>query len=404
MSSESFTQSPHRLSEAELIQKESSEVERRIKIGREQLESIEMPESLKSLVRQSLDTPQLGPYHNEGPEMAAHLGLIIETVDAINSDTFDFHILGLPEKLEEEIKERVTKVIRENYQKMRTYAYLHDLEKLSCMNIENTDGVQRVFTMSEWYELVAQNSGDKEKAMATLVNQGYIKIGYRVGGELAKELGIEEKDHGDEGEKMLLDLAVRDVKVKEFISELGLILKGVANHELHFQVFNHAKSASKYEKFLANIFTEDEIDFIYTACLIDIAGSLDKNGQSDFQGFRNMVIARVNYDLIKGSGLTNVESLVNLDSIEKVQNRIEQLRKEIAVKEMVLEKTDVEFLMQQAHTWGIIHEEDRDELHKTLNETVGRDDPVALLGQMLPNRLKRYIKNMRVYLESKVQK
>jgi hypothetical protein len=402
MSSESFTQLPHRLSEAEMKQEESVGVERWAKNGREKLEGIEMPERLKSLVRASLDTPQLGSYHNEGPEMAAHLGLIMETVDAINSDTFDFHVLGLPERLEEKVKEKITKVIKEHYEQMKTYAYLHDLEKMSCMNIENTDGEQRVFTMKEWHELVAQNNGDKEKAMATLVEQGYVKIGYRVGGELAKELGIAEKDHGDEGERVLLEMADRDAEVKEFISGLGLILKGVANHEMHFQVFNNAKSAGKYEKFLANIFTEAEIDFIYAACLIDIAGSLDKNGKSNFQGFRNMVIARESHDLIKGSGLTNVESLVNLDSIEKVQNRIEQLRKDAVVKEMILEKTDVELLGQQTDVWGTMSVEDRDELYKALNETIGRDDPVALLGQMLPNRLKRYIKNVRAYLESKV--
>ncbi len=381
---------------------ERESVERWMKLGRENLESIPMPESLKSLIRESLETPQLGPYHNEGPEMAAHLGLIMENVDTINSDKFDFRTLGLPQDLEEKVKERITRAIKANYEQMRTYAYLHDLEKPSCMNIEDAGGKQRVFTMEEWRELVAQNGGDKEKAMVVLTGQGYTKIGYRIGGELAKELGIEDKDHGDEGEKMLLDMAAKDEEMKKFIDDLELILKGIANHELHFQVFNNAKSAGKFEKFLASNFSEDEIDFIYAACLIDIAGSLDKNGQSDFQGFRNMVVARENHGLIKSSGLKNVESLVNLDSVEKVKSRIEQLKKEAAAKEIKLEDADVVSLTEQAKTWGITSEDDMNELQKALSEAVGKENPASIVGQTLPNKLKRYIKNIKGYLETKV--
>lgn len=384
------------------IKRES--IERWMKLGHENLESIPMPESLKSLVRESLETPQLGPYHNEGPEMAAHLGLIMETIEAINSDKFDFRTLGLPQDLENKVKERITKAINANYEQMRTYAYLHDLAKPSCMNIEDADGKQRVFTMKEWRDLVTQNGDDKEKAMAVLTGQGYTKIGYRIGGELAKELGIEDKDHGDEGEKILLDMAAKDREMQRFVDGLRLILKGIANHELHFQVFNNAKSAGKFKKFLANKFSEAEIDFIYSACLIDIAGSLDENGQSDFQGFRNMVVARENHSLIVDSRLKNIESLVNLDSVEKVKSKIEQLEKEIAAKEIRLEDADVVSITEQATAWGITNEDDMNQLRNELNDAVGKENPLSIIGQALPNKLKRYIKNIKEYLETKVTK
>lgn len=377
-------------------------VEQWTRLGYENLEKVPMPESLRNLIRTSLQTPQLGPYHNEGPEMAAHLGLIMETIEAINSGKFDFQVLELPKDLEDKVKERITRAIQTNYEQMLTYAYLHDLEKPSCMNIENTDGKQRIFTMEEWQKIVTQNGGDKIKALAFLKEQGYVKIGYRLGGELAKELGIENTDHGDEGKKRLLEMVDKDSEMKEFIDKLELILKGIANHELHFQVFNNAKSAGKFEKFLASTFSESEIDFIYAACLIDIAGSLDKNGRSDFQGFRNMVTARENFDLIKDSGLIDVGSLANLDSIEKVKSSIERLKKEAAAKEIILDDADILSLTKQVKTWGISSEEDITELQKALAEAIGKKNPAAIIGQALSSKLKRYVKNIKEYIETKI--
>ncbi len=381
---------------------EAQSVERWMKLGRENLEAISMPESLKVLVRESLDTPQLGAYHNEGPEMSAHLGLIMETVDHINSGKFDFASLGLPKNLEDKVRERTERAISLNYEKMKTYAYLHDLAKPVCMNIENTDGVQRVFTLGEWNELVVQNGGDKEKALAALKEQGNKKIGYRIGGELAKSLGIEDKDHGDEAERMLLKMSENDEEIKNFTSDLDLILKGVANHELHFQVFNKVSSGGGYAKYLASRFSDDEIDFIYTACLIDIAGSLNKDGKSDFQGFRNMVVARESHDLMVGSGLPNTESLTNLDTNEKVINGIKELQKLELLKKLVLDESDVDQILSNASKWGITKEEDVAELKKVLVESVGKENPTSVIGQALPKQLKRYIKDIKGYFESKL--
>ena len=376
--------------------------ERWTRLGHENLESIPMPEALKNLVRASLETPQLSPYHNEGPEMAAHLGLIMETVEAIHSDKFDFRALELPPDLEDKVKERITKAIQTNYAQMRTYAYLHDLEKPSCMNIEDANGKQRVFTMEEWRELVAQNGGDKEKAMVALTSQGYTKIGYRIGGELANELGVENKDHGDEGERIIRDLATKDEDTKRFVDGLGLILKGIANHELHFQVFNNAKSAGMFEKFLASNFSEDEIDFIYTACLIDLAGSLNERGKPNFGGFRNMVVARESHDLIVGSGLEDTNELVTLDSTEKVIAKIERLKMERAVKESKISEADVEAIIGQAVAWGITNEEGIGQLRKALTEAIEQKDPLQIINKALPKALKRYTGQIKGYLEKRV--
>jgi hypothetical protein len=334
--------------------------------------------------------------------MAAHLGLILETIEAINSDRFDFKVLELPKEFEDEIREKITRSVKTNYEKIKTYTYLHDLGKPDCMNIENGEGKQRVFTLKEWRELVDLNKGDKERAITALSEQGYTKIGYRIGRKLAEELGIEVKDHGDEGVRILQSMASSDEEMERFLEDSELILKGIANHELHFQVFNNAKSAGIYKKFLSSNFSEDEIDFIYTVCLIDITGSLDKNGQSNFEGFRNMVVARECHNLIKNSGLKNVESLLNLDSIEKVKEGIERLRKEELLKEIKLGEADVVIIIEQSKSWGVINEVDKFQLQKSLNEAIGKDNPILVIGQILPNNLKRYIKNIKGYLESKI--
>ena len=105
---------------------------------------------------------------------------------------------------------------------------------------------------------------------------------------------------------------------------------------------------------------------------------------------------------IKNSGLKNVESLLNLDSIEKVKEGIERLRKEELLKEIKLGEADVVIIIEQSKSWGVINEVDKFQLQKSLNEAIGKDNPILVIGQILPNNLKRYIKNIKGYLESKI--
>lgn len=137
------------------------------KSGRESLEVMQMPENLKDDIRQSLETPQYGPYHNEGPTLAAHIGKILETVNQIHQTKFDFRSLGLPPGQEGSISRLVTQTVQENNANMQLYAYLHDLKKPDCMNIEiqyEEDGKkkkkQEIFTMDQYNELTKDCVGD----------------------------------------------------------------------------------------------------------------------------------------------------------------------------------------------------------------------------------------------------
>lgn len=269
--------------------------ERWAKMGRESLESLEIPESLKEEMRRSLDTPQFGPYHNEGLRMDSHLGLMMENVDQIHAGTFDFAELGLSEEEQPEAEKLVKSAIDANYDDMRSYAYVHDLKKPDCMNWEFEGKRQEFKTMDDWGAIVKGAKGDEE-IQARLKEMGVKKIGYRLDKTLT---GDEDKEHGEEGEKFVRQLAEKDPEVKEFIRDKGLILTGVANHEMHFKVFGQAKSPKRYKEEIADKFKPEEIGFIYAACLIDIASSLNEQGKADYKGFRNMVTAKLMYDEIQ---------------------------------------------------------------------------------------------------------
>ncbi len=160
------------------------------------------------------------------------------------------------------------------------------------------------------------------------------KIGYRHSAELT---GGEAKDHGETAEGSLRERSQSDPQVADFLKDKELILTGVANHEIHFQVFSGAKSALQYERNIASRFSEEEIGFIYAACLIDIAGSVKPDGTSDFSGFRNMAEARESYLTIQefvvarqeaGKPLreNEVAELKNLQGLDKVQAKIESIK------------------------------------------------------------------------------
>ncbi|MBI4434915.1 hypothetical protein HY635_03845 [Candidatus Uhrbacteria bacterium] len=309
--------------------------ERWARKGRETLESLPLPTALKDAARASLDTPQFGPYHNEGLRMDSHLGAIIETAEAIERGTFNYESLGLPPDRATEVRALLERVVRDHADDLRTYAYLHDLKKPDTMNVELADGTQRVFTMAEWETLLADAGGDEERARAMCSERGITKIGYRHTEELT---GGEAKDHGPEGAAYVTSLAAADPEIAAFIADKQLILTGVAAHEMHFQVFPSTNAAKQYREQIAAQFSPEEVDFILTVNLLDIAGSKGPDGRSEYSGLRNMLEARAAYEAIEafrkereaaGRPLRENElgNLLNLKGVDAVARKIAELAK-----------------------------------------------------------------------------
>lgn len=270
--------------------------ERWARIGRERLEALPLPRALVDIIRPTLDTPQFGPYHNEGMRMDAHLGAILDAAEQIRVGTFDFSALGLPPDRVAEVQQLLERVARERADDLTTYAYLHDVKKPDTMNVELADGSQRVFTMIEWEAIVAEAGGDEERIRQALGARGITKIGYRHDEAIAPD--GQSHDHGPEGAAELERFAGQDPEIAAFLADKRLILTGVAAHEMHFQAFPGTSSAKQYAEKIASRFSFEEVDFILAVNFLDIAGSKGPDGRSDYMSFRNMVEARAAHERI----------------------------------------------------------------------------------------------------------
>ncbi|MBI4433983.1 hypothetical protein HY632_04350 [Candidatus Uhrbacteria bacterium] len=301
--------------------------------GRETLETLPVPATLLPIIRATLDTPQFGPYHNEGLRMDAHFGAILEAVEQIADGTFDVDALGLPLDRCDAAKELFTKVVRDHRTAIAIYVYLHDLKKPDCMNVELADGSARIFTMEEWRALVAGAHGDDAQVRAALRERGITKIGYR---HDAKLTGGIERDHGPEGVQYLEALGREHKDVADFLRERTLILAGIANHEMHFQAFPHSASAKLYQEKIASRFSEEEAHFILTVCFLDMAGSKSPDGSSEYVGLRNMLASRDAYRVIEDYHAQREATsrplpkntygqLLNIDGMDAVRQKITHL-------------------------------------------------------------------------------
>lgn len=373
---------------SEMLQSERKESWRRR--GRETLESLELPNTLKGVIRDSLDTPQYSPYHHEGLMMDAHLGLMIENIEKIRDGSFDYTQLRLSDDHTARVRALGERIVREHASAMTEYTYLHDIRKPDCMNAEMTGAdrkkTQRIFTMDEWKQIRDRYFPDEQKIRAALEEQGITKIGYRHSEELT---GGEAKDHGPEAERYFQELAVHDPESAAFFESRALTIKGIANHEMHFQVFNAVKSGKQFEAKLASKFSPEEIEFILTVNLLDIASSLNEAGAAEYQGFRNMIEARDAYLMIQA--FTDARAaeekplkesdrgmLMNLQGVDLVAAKIEQLKNPPRTN---LEPQERELIVGQLGTWMHdlgIPEERKQEIEGALSA----DNYQRALGQL----------------------
>ena len=367
-----------------------------VEMGRKTLESItELPESLKQLIRESLDTPQYGPYHNEGLKMETHLGLMMENIAAIADGSFDFHALGLGPESEKIVKETITAAIQANLDNMKIYAYLHDLEKPNCMALKLADKSQKILSLKEWKQVLESHNYDEAAVLEYLKGLGAKSITYRHEEGLT---GGAAKDHGPEGGKTIRQLAKIDPGIAAFIPGRELILTGIENHEMHFQVFSGSRSAKQYYQNLVELFKPEEISFIYAVCLIDIASSLGPDGNPDYSGFRNMVEAHICYQLVQdfaeqqkaqGKPLKSDDynSLMNAQGFKAVQERIAKLSAAPAKKS--LGQAEIDKILAKWSELGI-----SEDLHSAFEEALHEENYAAKLASLGLAKVMGKIKNI----------
>ncbi|BCX15763.1 MAG: hypothetical protein KatS3mg097_655 [Candidatus Parcubacteria bacterium] len=387
--------------------------EKWIEVAQERLEEISLPEDLIKIIKESLNIPQLGPYHNEGPIMAAHLGLMVQSLEEIKEKSFNFSILKIPsnEILRNHIINILTTTAKKSFEQLLLFIYLHDIGKSNCMVIIDNQKRQIPFNMGKWQEYLQQVKGNRYAALKKLKTEGYEQISYRT----------DDKDHGEEGVRIIQELARTNEKLYNFIEENNQLLSIISNHEAYFQVFSQSSSAKNFEKLLrllnliddnGNIVNEENLNLFFTACFLGIAGSLNKKGESDFNGFINMVVAWECYKLIdkflrelevdENKKQHIKERLINLSSIEDVNKKIQEIKNEEKLKTVKFNDEDIEEIIQQAITNKIIKLEDKERLREIMTRSNASENIFAFLGQNLPKEWKRLIPQIREFLLKKI--
>jgi hypothetical protein len=397
------------------------------------LKIISLPEKLVELTEKSLKTPQISPYHQEGPILACHVEEMLKAIKEVREGRYNFDLLQLPANLKEETKNMIIEIAKRYSEELKSFAFLHDLGKAECLVLQNSKALNELrglpkeekerkikaireelkqirgqhllkqslkeqvelppvylISLEEWEEILRELGGNIDSALQFLLGH-YDKTFFRK----EKKYFEKERDHGEESvvlvRKALLESQIQLSEDEQKI--LDLILKIIENHEVHFQVFTTARSAKNYETHIKSRFEEYEINLFYTACFMDIAGSLGDDKKPNFQGFANMVIAKKNYELIQNSGLTDESkrNLINLDILpEELEKRIEEFKRkeklDQALKEYKLTEEDIEEVFAKLNLPDDIKDEIKSNLiGKNVSEAFG------YLDRALPPNLKKEV-------------
>lgn len=110
-----------------------------------------LPRDLWSDFERSLGTPQLGPYHYEGPFMGSpgsHLELVLAALEAVGRG--EFH----PD-VPEGVRPLMRKEAEEYAEIVPVYVLLHDIDKINCLTFVYTDGRKVPVPHADWERILA---------------------------------------------------------------------------------------------------------------------------------------------------------------------------------------------------------------------------------------------------------
>jgi len=263
---------------------------------------------LSEKIKRSLETPQLGEYHNEGQRMDSHLSLMLVSLERLIQGNVHEMLVGETELVK--IMQGVATAHDEKEPERITiapacveYVFFHDIAKPDCLSLKFEDE-KKGFDIS-WQQWKTIESGGEP---------------YRWKGKPIKSISFyhaSEGPYGQHGNK-----GAQALKGKGISRD---ILTAIHNHEVVFQQFDRI-SAANYEKhFVEPGFTEDLRNFIFTGSYIDLVSSIRPDGKPNLDRFVNLVRSRNNFLLIqeymkKGSVFPG-NSLVNLKKRNDILTR-----------------------------------------------------------------------------------
>ncbi|MFA5987335.1 MAG: hypothetical protein WC797_01640 [Candidatus Paceibacterota bacterium] len=269
----------------------------------------EMAENIK----RSLETPQLGPYHNEGLKMISHLKLILAVLEDIKDGKFHESI---DPELAREMREAVASedpnrpgqsVVNQFF---IDYTFFHDIAKPDCMSLrfEGEKGAKAI-TWQEWLEI--EKGGQPYKFGGKVIKS----IGYYHPGLTKKDSG---KKHGNAAADMVRQKGVR------LPPKMSMAIR---KHEIAYQ-FESANVDTYERNFAERGLGGDQWLSVFIASYSDTMASLKDDGQPNMDHFKNFLNARKNYVLLQemtknitDNAVLNSHALFNLRKANKVLTR-----------------------------------------------------------------------------------
>lgn len=269
---------------------------------------------LSEKIKNSLETPQLGEYHNEGPKMDSHLSLILATLTSIKEGQFHESLdeNGLRETMECVVGREGSHLEKSTINPaLIDYTFLHDIAKPDCLTLKiegEKKGVE--ITWEQWKEI--ESAGEPYQ----LEGKSIASISYFHSSEKANG------QHGNKAAEMLKDKGVP-----------AEIIVAISKHEVAYQ-FGKINAATYEEHFVKSGYSEDQQKFILVASYIDTMASLGKDGKADLGNFVNLVKSRNNFLLIrqytdKGiifrenelQALKKKDRVLTIEDVEKIMPR-----------------------------------------------------------------------------------
>lgn len=323
---------------------------------------------LAEKIKISLETPQLGVHHNEGPRMGSHLALILEVLEEVKTGNFH-ETLADHETIRNTMRDLATNPV------FVDYILLHDISKPDCLLLKvdgEKGGVE--ITWEQWKAVEA--AGEPYKLDGKQIQSiSYYHPSEETTGQ-----------HGNKAAELLKDNGVPPE-----------ILIAISKHEVAYQ-FAKINAATYEEHFVKSGFTEEQQKFILVASYIDTMGSLLPSGKPDLSNFVNLIRSRDNYLLINEYVAKGIAFRENELGALKKQDRI--LTREDIEKIMPQEKTYNAQLLEESLgklvTSGAITDEEKTRI---LSATASSEE-LKKLGAEFGRRMK----DIKLALEQSVEK
>jgi len=228
-----------------------------------------LPADLVEVVATSLDAPQYGPYHGEGPFLDSHLSAVFQSLRDASEGRFH-------PQVPEYARAAIGEAAKTHAHRAPLHVLLHDVEKVSCMTFVHEDGRKEAVGRADWLRMLdgeEDGPGIRRRdadALARLCRRrGIGQISYY------QEVEGETRTHG----KVAADRLRRRGDIDD------LVVRGIETHEVAFQFgAKGGVNIPLFEKTFGD-WDESEVRYALLVNYADQMGSLGASGEPDISDF-----------------------------------------------------------------------------------------------------------------------